>query len=660
MTISARAALALCGLVQFFVVATVGASAAPPVEAFGNLPDVKSMRLSPDGHHIGAIQPVDGRPQVIIYEFTSTGVKRYGFSVADAIAESVRWHSNDKLIAIYQANKKISSDIEIHNWQRSFSMSAQAGNPVRLMDSTINGATDYHTGSIVDMAIKDPQHVYMMAWEYRQKGDPDTRLSRDASSYNVFEVDVDSGHGSPSEIGDTKTVNWVMDGDGHAVARVDRDPDTLVDTVSVGGAGSWHAIYSYDASGGGEAGVEGLLENGNTLGVARYNEGGLATLYPLGFGDTKLGSPIFSDPTYDLDETIHDEWTGRIIGVAYDADKTEYRYFDSDREALQRKLESALPGQTIRIMSADMAKDAYIVLSSGARQPPLFQLFTPATSQLSFLAAQYPGLTSADLGEVKPYPYKARDGLDIHAYLTLPPGKPAHNLPTVIFPHGGPQARDTMDFDWWAQFMASRGYAVLQPNFRGSSGYGIQFQKAGYGQWGAKMQDDISDGVKKLIADGIADPKRICIVGASYGGYAALAGVTFTPDLYACAVAYAPVSDLPAMVGWVAKHAGERSATMSFEDASIGSRFTDAKQLDATSPARHADQVRVPVLIVHSDKDTTVPIVQGQEENDALQLAGKNVQFITLSGDDHYLELGTTRVQLLKAVETFLAAHIGN
>jgi dipeptidyl aminopeptidase/acylaminoacyl peptidase len=261
---------------------------------------------------------------------------------------------------------------------------------------------------------------------------------------------------------------------------------------------------------------------------------------------------------------------------------------------------------------------------------------------------------------MKPYPYKARDGLEIPAYLTLPPGRAPKNLPAVVYPHGGPDERDAIGFDYWAQFMANRGYAVLQPNFRGSSGYGAKFTEAGLRQWGLKMQDDISDGVKKLIADGIVDPKRVCIVGASYGGYAALAGATFTPDLYACAVSFAGISDLPKMLHSNRAQVNSDAKEISFWESRIGSTDENWDQLAATSPARHADQVKCPVLLLHGDGDTNVPIEQSEIEEAALKSAGKNVQFVRLEGDDHYSKLGATRVRTLKEIESFLASNIGN
>jgi len=268
----------------------------------------------------------------------------------------------------------------------------------------------------------------------------------------------------------------------------------------------------------------------------------------------------------------------------------------------------------------------------------------------------YPNLTSADLGEMKPYPYTARDGLNIHAYLTLPPGKEAKNLPTVILPHGGPEDRDRMRFDWLAQFLASRGYAVLQPNFRGSSGYGWDFIKAGDGEWAGKVQYDVQDGVKKLIADGIADPKKICIMGGSYGGYMALAGATFSPDLYACAISFAGLADLAKQF-----YSGSsfESESMSVWERRMGASRSDTKKMDALSPAEHAELVKAPILLLHSDKDVTVPIEQSKAEANALKRAGKDVLFVTMEGDDHHLSYAETRIRMLQETEKFLAAHIG-
>jgi dipeptidyl aminopeptidase/acylaminoacyl peptidase len=246
--------------------------------------------------------------------------------------------------------------------------------------------------------------------------------------------------------------------------------------------------------------------------------------------------------------------------------------------------------------------------------------------------------------------YKAGDGMDIAAVLTLPPGVPGKNLPVIVMPHGGPEARDYPGFDWWAQAFASRGYAVLQPNFRGSSGYGAAFLRAGYGEWGRKMQSDISDGLAFLAQSGIADPGRACIVGASYGGYAALAGVTLQKGFYRCAVSVAGVSDLPKMVATDVKESGRDATLVRALRQQVGS----GKDLRAVSPVRLADAADAPILLVHGREDTVVDYDQSADMAKALQKAGKPVELLTLAGEDHWLSKSETRMAMLEAVVAFV------
>ena len=237
--------------------------------------------------------------------------------------------------------------------------------------------------------------------------------------------------------------------------------------------------------------------------------------------------------------------------------------------------------------------------------------------------------------------------------LTLPPGKEAKGLPLVVLPHGGPHSEDTVSFDWWAQAFASRGYAVFQPNFRGSTNRNDAFKLAGYGEWGRKMQTDISDGVAALAKKGIIDPERACIVGASYGGYAALAGVTLQHDLYRCAVAVAPVSDLRDMYREDYRASGDLKITKS----SLLEQLGPMDRWDAVSPRRHAAQADAPILLIHGRDDTVVPYSHSHRMADALKDSGKPFELITLDGEDHWLSLSTTRRQMLEASVGFVQKH---
>jgi dipeptidyl aminopeptidase/acylaminoacyl peptidase len=261
------------------------------------------------------------------------------------------------------------------------------------------------------------------------------------------------------------------------------------------------------------------------------------------------------------------------------------------------------------------------------------------------------------LGDVKGISYKARDGTEIPAFLTMPPTKSAAPLPLVVLPHGGPQARDYLKFDWLVQFLASRGYVVLQPQFRGSTGFGDAFREAGYRQWGGLMQDDITDGVRAMIDQGIADAHRICIVGASYGGYAALAGAAFTPDLYSCAVSISGVSDLPALMREsVPIYGGALSTSLSDWKMRIGAPNDSA--LTAKSPINSVRTIKIPVLIVYGTGDGVVPNEQSERMARALKSAGKSVTVSVLQGEDHWLSRTETRMQVLKDLDAFLGKHL--
>jgi dipeptidyl aminopeptidase/acylaminoacyl peptidase len=279
-----------------------------------------------------------------------------------------------------------------------------------------------------------------------------------------------------------------------------------------------------------------------------------------------------------------------------------------------------------------------------------------AANKADIVGEAYPALADAKLGEVRAIRYKARDGAMVPAYLTLPPGSSGKGLPLIVLPHGGPEARDDYSFDWWAQFLAVRGYAVLQPQFRGSTGFGKPWRVAGYRQWGRLMQDDVTDGAQAMIEQGIAEAGRICVAGASYGGYAALAGAAFTPDLYRCAVSVNGVSDLPQMLGYEKQHAGEESDTLAYWRDHIGPSLD--REVVAKSPLKAVANVKIPVMLMHAVDDTVVPQTQSQSMSRALTTLHKPITYVKLAGEDHWLSQTETRVQVLKEMEKFLDEHL--
>jgi dipeptidyl aminopeptidase/acylaminoacyl peptidase len=298
---------------------------------------------------------------------------------------------------------------------------------------------------------------------------------------------------------------------------------------------------------------------------------------------------------------------------------------------------------------------------SGPSDPPTYYLVDLKTHQASSIGGEYPDLASAKLGTVSSFTYKAHDGTAITGYLTLPPQAHDSPPPLVVLPHGGPASRDVDDdFEWLRQFLATRGYAVFQPQFRGSSGFGDSFEQAGDHQWGLLMQDDLTDGVRALIEKGQVDAHRIAIVGFSYSsgyaGYTALAGAAFTPDLYKCAISVNGISDLPRYLGFMIQMAGQYSDQVAYWRRKIGDQADPS--LIERSPDHKADKISAPVLLLYSDSDAFVPINQSQLMAESLQKAGKSVQIVAIPNADHGLSRSPARLRVLEEIDKFLQDHL--
>jgi dipeptidyl aminopeptidase/acylaminoacyl peptidase len=298
-----------------------------------------------------------------------------------------------------------------------------------------------------------------------------------------------------------------------------------------------------------------------------------------------------------------------------------------------------------------------IVLAQGPGDSGTYFFVDLAAGKVEAVGWEYPTILQASVAATKTITYKAADGLDMQGIVTLPVGQEAKNAPLVVLPHGGPASFDFIHFDFWAQALASRGYVVFQPNFRGSNGFGKAFRDAGNGEWGRKMQTDISDGVAELARQGLADPKRACIVGASYGGYAALAGVTVQQGLYKCAVSVGGVSDINDMLLWDVNSYGETSEAMRIERRWFGINGNGGGALNSISPRRLADKADAPILLIYGKDDTVVSVDQSRAMADALRHAGKPVEVLQMSQEDHWLSKAATRTAMLEACVAFVEKY---
>lgn len=626
------------------------AQAQPPVEAFGSLPAMASPSLSLDGKYFAMVQAYQGRPVVAIYKVgAAPGTPPALVAPSDGVIEHVQWANNERLVIFLKMPHAWSFDGAVETWRRATAVNVQGRDAVVLLNDMKSMRHALAASYVTDLTPGDENHILMnFIGPLRQESQ---------FAVNLYRVDVRTGRSDLVQYGTPDTADWITDGDGRVLGMIDIHRGERRQRVKLPAGNEWREILSFDNSAGGDSGeVAGVTEDGAALSVL-MNRGPTRALMRVDLANPAMGPVLFSNPDYDVDYVLRDSWTRRVIGVAYAADKMEYFYFDPERQRVQRALEAAFPGRSVHAVSSDAARKAYIVATDAPREPVSYYYYDAATRHAYAIGTAYPMLAESDLGEMRPFAYSARDGMRIPAYLTVPPGAVQKNLPLVVMPHGGPEARDGLRFDWWAQFLANRGYAVFQPNFRGSAGYGHAMVRAGFQQWGKAMQDDITDGVRYLIAEGTADPNRICIVGASYGGYAALAGAAFTPELYKCAISFAGVSDLSAMLEDVRRNDGRESYSLSYWESRIGERASG--RLGTVSPAQHADQVRAPVLLMHAATDATVPISQSERMRDALVSAGKRVEFLAIEGDDHYLSLAATRIQVLRETERFLNAYIG-
>lgn len=347
-----------------------------------------------------------------------------------------------------------------------------------------------------------------------------------------------------------------------------------------------------------------------------------------------------------------------LTEASYTTWKEQRKFLDSETARLYRRIIATLPGYEISDLDThDRAETVFIIHAYNDHTRGAEYLYDKRSDTLTKLAERTPWLREQDMAEMKPVSYKTRDGLTIAGYLTLPKGRPAKNLPVVINPHGGPWYRDDWFFNPEVQFLANRGYAVLQMNYRGSTGYGRKFWEASFKQWGLKMQDDITDGVRWLIKRGIADPKRIAIYGGSYGGYATLAGVTFTPDLYRCGIDYVGVANLFTFMNSIPPY-WKPFLDMTYE--MVGNPEKDAALLRQVSPVFHADQIKVPMLIAQGANDPRVKKAESDQMVEALRKRNIPVEYIVKDNEGHGFDNEENRFAFYEAMEKFLAKHLGN
>ncbi len=369
----------------------------------------------------------------------------------------------------------------------------------------------------------------------------------------------------------------------------------------------------------------------------------------------KEAEVIFETAEADLEGVDYSRKDKKLLSVSWTTDKDKRHFFDAEAEAMQQELESKLPGYEVAVGSHNKAEDQFMIRTYNDRTRGAYFYYDKNTQELSKLAELSPWLNEADLCEMQPISYTSRDGLTIHGYLTLPKGYEPKTLPVVVNPHGGPWARDYWGFNPEVQFLANNGYAVLQMNFRGSTGFGKEFWQSSFKQWGRTMQDDITDGVRWLIDQGIADPERVAIYGGSYGGYATLAGLTLTPELYAAGVDYVGVSNLFTFMNTIPPY-WKPMLDMIYE--MVGHPETDSLMLAEVSPVFHVDKIQAPLFVAQGANDPRVNKDESDQIVEALETRGIDVEYMVKDNEGHGFRNEENRFDFYRAMITFLDEHL--
>jgi dipeptidyl aminopeptidase/acylaminoacyl peptidase len=411
-------------------------SAKLPVEAFGTIPIFRSPHLSPDGGHLAAIQSYKGRPVVVIYDLhAAKGATPAIVESEDWTVNGLRWVKNDALMLVIKSSQKVGDD-RLRTWVRSLLVDAQGKNARMLMENEQTLSNNTNSADVTDNLPDDPGHFLTTLYRHHMSVGA-TVYGVDPFYDDLLQVDVKTGTSHVVQEGVADTIEWLTDGHGNVTGRLDHNDVTRMDRLMLMTKGEMHEAGRFDASGDKGAGVEGLSEDGKALVSVVRDDKGFRILVRRDIA-TGAETALFAAPGYDVDNALTDEWTGRVIGASYISDKPQYVYFDPVRQALQLGLEKAFPGQSVGIVSEDSTRNTLIIALQGAAMAPVYFVLDRTTHEMHPVARPYPALADVALPEVKSYDYKARDGLKIPAYLTLPLDKPAKNLPLVVMPHGGP------------------------------------------------------------------------------------------------------------------------------------------------------------------------------------------------------------------------------
>lgn len=625
---------------------------------FGRREGVNAMAVSPDGTKLVYVAPGKDRWWATMVVDVASGADKPIFA-ADANPEMLRWCNfagNDRVVCRLTGNKKGVYDVLL-GFSRLVSMNLDGSDIKQLgqQSSFYDYGLRQYDGSVLDWHPDKAGMILMERAYVPEQGKTGSRVAAEKRGLGVDLVDVRTVKATRVETPQPGVAGFITDGLGNVRIRtLGEVKDGQVTKrerhyYRTAGSNDWRPLTDYIDS----DDFQPLAVDASTDSLYALKKlNGRMALYRIKLDGSKAEQLVASNPNVDIDNVVRVGDGLKVIGYTYAEDKRTVVYFDPEFEQLADQLGRVLPkNPAVSFHGASANGRKLLIFAGGAQDPGRYYLYDKQTHELNELLDVRPALEGRTFGKVSSITYKAADGTSIPAYLTLPPGRVAKGLPAIVLPHGGPSSRDEWGFDWLSQFLAARGYAVIQPEYRGSAGFGDAWQNEnGFKNWRTSI-GDINAAAHYLASSGIADPNRIAIVGWSYGGYAALQSAETDPSLYKAVVAIAPVTDLELL----------KREAQNYTNADIVEDFVGSgPHVIEGSPLRHASAIAAPVLLVHADMDTNVAIEQSDKMAAALKDAGKDVEYIRITGLDHQIDDSTQRANMLLHMGTLLDRTIGH
>ena len=621
-----------------------------PVSDFAKRPKLASVRFSPDGKRFAALQEFEGRMNVIVGDLDKGKLTRIT-SFATYDVGSFNWIGNSRLVMRLSDLKK---GLAERRGGGLFALNADGSEPKELSP----------TGEACEARHQVCRQIGFVS---RIADSEDEVIAssneRDRRTEDLYRLNTKTGRKTLLTTENPGSVSgWLLDQNNVPRAAVSEDGKTQTETFWFRDSATspWRKISV--AQGQAPRMRPAGFDADGSLMVYSNLQSDKFRLYAF---DPIAGKPtdlLVQHPLVDLDtgSLVTRLSDHRILGMYIEADKTEVVWFDETYAKLQKLLDASLPQGNINQITP-LADGKVAIFASGDREPGQYYLYDPKIKRLEEVLRPLEWIKPQQMAGTQVVRYKARDGLEIPGYLTLPQGRPATKLPLVAWIHGGPWARDDWGYNPDVQFLANRGYAVFQPNYRGSTGFGGKHYVSGFRQLGQSMQDDITDGVRYLIDQGIVDKDRMCIAGGSYGGYATMMGLVKEPDLFKCGIDEAGVVDLIwwQELGYTDFNLSNPDAAEAFLKVALGDVKADRAMLEKYSPRLHADQIKAPVLIVHAVRDQRVPIAHAEGMRDALKAAGKTYEWVVYPDEAHGFTKMENRIDRYNKIEAFLQKYLG-